>query len=99
MGALLVVIKLAAVALDDCQQLDHILVGVGLDVCILSLDFSVKLHQALSVNKGIHALLVLGEHEDSLLGFLGLLLPQEYFSWVNRPSLVCCWVVWDWDHR
>jgi hypothetical protein len=50
MGALLVVVKLAAVALDDCQQLNHVLVGAGLDVCIQSLDFAVKLCQALSKN-------------------------------------------------
>jgi hypothetical protein len=90
MGALLVVIKLAAVALDDCQQLNHVMVGISLDVCIRSLDFAVQLHQALSKNEGIGVLLVLNEQEDSLLGFLDILLPQEYFFWVNRPSLVCC---------
>jgi hypothetical protein len=37
--SLLVVIKLAAGALDDCQQLDHVLVSIGLDVSVRSLDF------------------------------------------------------------
>jgi hypothetical protein len=99
MGALLVVTKLAAVALIDWQQFDHILVGIGLDISIQSFDLAVKLHQALSKNKGILCLLlVLDEQEDSLLGFLDVLLPQEQFSWVDRPSQVCCWVVGDWDH-
>jgi hypothetical protein len=73
MGAPLVVIKLAAVALDDCQQLDHVLVDVGLDVCIQSLDLAVELQQTLSKNKGICSLLVLDEQEASLLGFLNVL--------------------------
>ncbi len=73
MGALLVVVKLAAVALNDCQQLDHVLAGVGLDVFVQSLDFAFKLSRALSMKKGIRVLLVLDEQEDSLLGFLDVL--------------------------
>ncbi len=66
-GTLLVVVKLAiTIASDDCQQLDHVLVAVGLDICIHSLDLTVKLQQALSEKEGICMVLVLIEQGDSL---------------------------------
>ncbi len=95
-GTLLVFIESAAVTLNDpCQQLDSVLFGIGLDVLVQSLDLATKLHQALSENEGIRALLVLHEQGYSLLGFLDVLLPQEHISWVNLLSRVCCRVVGD----
>jgi hypothetical protein len=42
-STMLVIVKLAAVPCDDWQQLDHILVGIGLDVHVRYLDLAVKL--------------------------------------------------------
>lgn len=86
---LLVIFESVAVPSDDCQLLDHVLVGDGLGVHIQSLDFAVELQQELSKNKGILTLLVLEEQGDSLLGLLDILLPHEYVSWIDtsRPCL------------
>jgi hypothetical protein len=93
-----VIIELAAVPFDDRQQLDHALVGIGLDARVRSLDFAVELQQALSKNEGICVLLVLDEQGSSLLGLLDILLPQECVSWVDRgSSCLCCWVTGDQD--
>ena len=97
-STLLVIVESATVLSDDCQQLDHVLVGVGFDVCVRSLDLAVKLREALSKNEGIHALLVLKEQGDSLLGLVDVLLPQEYVSWVDScSSCLRCWVAGDQD--
>ena len=89
---------MAAVPSDDHQQLDHILVGIGLDILVRSLDFAVKLQRALSKNEGVGTLLVFKEQGDSLLGLLDVLLPQEYVSWVDSSSsCLCCWVTGDQD--
>ena len=90
--ALLFAVKLSAVASNDCQQLDHILVVVDLEECVSCLDLAIKLGRALSVNEGMHTLLALGEERDSLLGFLDALLPQEYLSWVDCPPGIDCQV-------
>ena len=84
-ATLLVVVESAAVTSDDHQQLDNVLVSIGLDVPIRSLDLAVELRQALSENDGIHILLVLNEQGTSLLGFLDILLPEEHITWVDRP--------------
>ena len=53
------IVKSVAVTSDDCQQLDHVLVGIGLDVPVLSLDLAADC-QALTKNS-VHTLLVLNE--------------------------------------
>ena len=95
-GALLVVVEPAAVAPDNDQQLDHVLVTVGSCVCVGTLNLAVELRRALPQDKGIRALRVLFEERLPLLCLCDVLLPQEYLP---RVDGVGCRVRGDRDRR
>ncbi len=74
--ALLMVVEMAAVAVDDQEQLHSILVPAGHGVRVRSLDFSFQLRQTLPDDESVCPLLVLFELCDLLLHLSNVLLPD-----------------------
>ncbi len=81
---LLMVVKMAAVAADDQEQLHSILVRIGRGVRIRSMDFSFQFGQTLPNDQGVCPLLVLFELCILLLCLSNISLPDVALSWCKH---------------
>ena len=88
------VIKVAAVSANDQEQLNDVLVGIGLRVCSRPAELALQIGGALSVDERIRALLVLLQLELLLPGSGYVLLTEIDHAGIRRTPTCSRWIFW-----